>query len=488
MEPPPMARRVAFALIALTAPMMLVLAGLALAGLLAWIWAVVAVLAVLAMLLPMLINHFQHLDWILLYLGKLRRGGRASIGMEQHWQVGSPFLTPQLAEALRETARQQEQQQQRVESAMAAGSVILSNLPDPLLVLDNTGHVLRANEAAEELLGGDLAGRELVEIIRHPDLLTAVEAAFRGEKPDAVEFDLPGNITRHLSAHIVVLTIPTVEGSDTTAVVALHDLTAIRRTEELRADFVANASHELRTPLSSLLGFIETLQGPAKEDRQALASFLPIMHDQAWRMARLVEDLLSLSRIELREHSLPDGRVDVAATVRTLAKGMTLRAQEREMEIEVDLPSSTLVVGDPDELAQVFQNLMDNALKYGREGTAIRIEGRVAEPADDLRARRIGTTCLAVSVVDQGEGIEREHLVRLTERFYRVDTARSRQQGGTGLGLAIVKHIVNRHRGLLQIDSTPGEGSCFSVYLPLAAEALEANPAALPGTKMATAR
>lgn len=463
-----MARRVAFALLVLTAPMMLVLAGLVLAGLLGWVWALLAGAAVLVMLLPMLINHFQHLDTLLAYLGKLRRGGRAAIGMEQHWQLGSPFLTPQLAEALRETAREQERQQQRLESAMAAGSTILSNLPDPLLVLSASGRILRVNEAAEELLGPELAGRELIEIIRHPALLRAVEAAFRGESPDAIEFDLPGNIDRHLSAHIVVLDMPTLEGSASAAVVALHDLTAIRRAEQLRADFVANASHELRTPLSSLLGFIETLLGPARSDRQALDNFLPIMHDQARRMARLVEDLLSLSRIELREHSLPSGRVDVEATVRTLARAMALRAEERSMRIEVALASCPPVMGDSDELAQVFQNLMDNALKYGRDGTAVRVEGRLARPSDDAHARRIGATCLAVSVLDQGEGIGREHLVRLTERFYRVDTARSRQLGGTGLGLAIVKHIVNRHRGLLQIESTPGEGSSFTVYLPVA--------------------
>src|SRR5690625_4599819 len=216
-----MARRVAFALLVLTAPMMLVLAGLVLAGLLGWVWALLAGAAVLVMLLPMLINHFQHLDTLLAYLGKLRRGGRAAIGMEQHWQLGSPFLTPQLAEALRETAREQERQQQRLESAMAAGSTILSNLPDPLLVLSASGRILRVNEAAEELLGPELAGRELIEIIRHPALLRAVEAAFRGESPDAIEFDLPGNIDRHLSAHIVVLDMPTLEGSASAAVVAL---------------------------------------------------------------------------------------------------------------------------------------------------------------------------------------------------------------------------------------------------------------------------
>ncbi|HLS68877.1 MAG TPA: ATP-binding protein [Kiloniellales bacterium] len=473
-----MGRRVAVALLTMSAPVVLVLVGLVLGGRLTWVWALVAAVAVVAMLLPMLIKHFQHLETLLAYLDKLRRGGRAAIGMEQHWQLGSPFLTPQLGQALRETAREQERQQLRVESAVAANNAILSKLPDALLVLSTSRRIVFANGAAEELLGQELVGRELVGIIRHPDLLTAVDAALEGRIPPVVTFELPGMIVRHLSAHIAKIQMPTMEGTESVVVLALHDLTAIRRAEQLRADFVANASHELRTPLSSLLGFIETLLGPAKGDRQALDSFLPIMHEQAQRMARLVEDLLSLSRIELREHSLPNGRVTLEATVKTLAKAMALKAKERRIGIEIALDDCPAVAGDPDELAQVFQNLMDNALKYGKEGTVVRVEGRVVRPEEDMRARRLGRACLAVRVIDQGEGIEREHLARLTERFYRVDTARSRQLGGTGLGLAIVKHIINRHRGLLEIDSRRGEGSTFTVFLPLAAEAMQGSEVA----------
>lgn len=461
-----MLRHVVLALLALCAPVLVVLAGLVAAGFLAWSWAILAVLLVAAIQLPLLIGHFHHLRTILAYLGKLRRGGGAAIGMVQHWEGGATLLTPELDVALKQTARERERQQQAVESAMAANEAILSNLPDPLLLLDGKRRILRANPAAEALLGGELAGRDLVSVLRQPDLLSAVDQALAGQRAEAVDFDLPGPVEQHLIAHVVGLEMPAVEGP--AAVVALHDLTAIHRAERMRADFVANASHELRTPLASLLGFVETLRGPARDDPAALQSFLPIMHEQAQRMTRLVEDLLSLSRIELREHSPPSGRVDLARTLDAVARGLALRAKDRGMRLDLDLAGCPAVLGEEDELTQVFQNLIDNAIKYGRDDSVVRVLRRLGDAEEDAFARRLGVPCLAVAVHDEGEGIPREHLSRLTERFYRVDTARSRKLGGTGLGLAIVKHIVNRHRGLLRIESIAGEGSVFTVYLPLA--------------------
>ncbi|MEX1109203.1 MAG: ATP-binding protein, partial [Dongiaceae bacterium] len=274
-------------------------------------------------------------------------------------------------------------------------------------------------------------------------------------------------------------------------IVSLHDITPIRRAEQLRADFVANASHELRTPLSTLVGFIETLRGPASDDEEARGRFLTIMHEQANRMARLVADLLSLSRIELNEHSAPTGRVDVAALLGNVVDALALKAEQRGMRIELgsagdaraagDLAALPPIVGDADELAQVFQNLIDNAIKYGRAGTPIRVSaalvtgpvtgtgagGTRSAPGITRPGRPPGRQ-IAIAVADQGEGIPREHLPRLTERFYRVDAARSRDLGGTGLGLAIVKHIVSRHRGRLEIESEAGKGSVFKILLPAA--------------------
>jgi two-component system phosphate regulon sensor histidine kinase PhoR len=216
-----------------------------------------------------------------------------------------------------------------------------------------------------------------------------------------------------------------------------------------------------------LIGFIETLRGPAREDAEARDRFLAIMHQQSSRMARLVEDLLSLSRIELNEHLMPKDGVPLAPLLHHVAEALELRAGERGMCIRLTLPPHLPeVLGDRDELAQVFQNLVDNSIKYGRGGTEITIS------ADTARRPSHGGDVgfppfVSVTVRDSSEGIAREHLARLTERFYRVDTARSRELGGTGLGLAIVKHILNHHRGFLEIESTPGVGSLFTVFLRL---------------------
>jgi len=238
-----------------------------------------------------------------------------------------------------------------------------------------------------------------------------------------------------------------------------HDLTPLRRVEEMRADFVANASHELRTPLAALLGFIETLQGSAREDSKARARFLAIMQEQARRMARLIDDLLSLSRIELNAHRRPDTPVGLAPIVRQVADGLETLARDRGVTVNIDNANAMSVLGDHDELVRVFENLVENALKYGAAGRRVDIklgQGSSAEGEPEAQ----------VSVRDYGPGIAPEHLPRLTERFYRVDVTESRAQGGTGLGLALVKHILNRHRGRLTIESAPGAGAVFTVHLP----------------------
>jgi two-component system phosphate regulon sensor histidine kinase PhoR len=239
-----------------------------------------------------------------------------------------------------------------------------------------------------------------------------------------------------------------------------HDQTPLRRVEELRADFVANASHELRTPLAALSGFIDTLQGPAREDTNARERFLAIMRAQATRMARLIDDLLSLSRIELSAHVRPETPVDLAPILRQVVDGLELLARERGVAIHVDMPPSPLVIpGDRDELLRLFENLIENGLKYGASGGKVDVAMLTAAAAD-------GSPEVRVAVRDYGPGIAPEHLPRLTERFYRVDIGDSRSQGGTGLGLSLVKHILNRHRGRLMIESTPGKGASFTAVFP----------------------
>ena len=357
------------------------------------------------------------------------------------------------------------------EARLAAAEAVIAAVPDPLILLDERRRVVHANAQAASLLGAVENPRDLATVLRNPLVLTAADTVLRGEAARVVDFTVSVPIERQLRARFARIDRRSLD--DAVVVLTLHDITELKRAEQMRADFIANASHELRTPLTTLTGFIETLRGPAREDGEARERFLAIMHGEATRMSRLVEDLLALSRIELNEHVVPQGRVALVPLLRHLADTLELRAGERGMRIRLDLPPDLPeVMGDRDELAQVFQNLVDNAVKYGRAGSEITVG--VASGVRFPHSHDAGeSSFVSVAVRDRGEGIAREHLPRLTERFYRVDTARSREMGGTGLGLAIVKHILNRHRGFLDIESTPGTGSVFTVFLrphPAAAE------------------
>ncbi|MDB5359744.1 MAG: histidine kinase [Rhodospirillales bacterium] len=342
-----------------------------------------------------------------------------------------------------------------LEIELTGSNAVIAALPDPLILINERREVVRQNAAAKALLGDHVLRRDLAVALRQPALLAAVDMVIAGGAGRMVEFDLASPVERHLSARIDPLPARTEDG--VILLVSLHDLTSVKRAEQMRADFVANASHELRTPLSTLVGFIETLQGPAADDEDARIKFLAIMQQQASRMARLVEDLLSLSRIEMNEHLPPTTPIEVVTVLRHVGQTLEMKAAARGMSIEYDVSDERArVVGDADELAQLFQNLIDNAIKYSKPDTAITIG---LGPSKRFRDG------FAILVRDRGEGIPRTHLPRLTERFYRVDTARSREMGGTGLGLAIVKHIINRHRGQLEIDSEMGEGTVFTVHL-----------------------
>ncbi len=347
-----------------------------------------------------------------------------------------------------------------VDRLRRADAVVMERLPDPVLVLDAARAVLRANHAAQSAFGAEIGA-----VLRHPGLRAAIERAFAAGATEIADLSLPVPVPREVRGTVVPLDPPLADGGR--ALVVLSDRTRERAIERMRADFVANASHELRTPLASLIGFIETLRGPAADDLPAQRRFLAIMAEQAGRMNRLIDDLLSLSRIELVEHEAPADRVALAPLLERIVAGFEPRLAARGARLAVSLaPDLPAVVGDADQLAQVAQNLLDNAMKYGTGADGAAELSLTAAPASGGRWPTRPGVVLAVG--DRGAGIPRAHLPRLTERFYRVDTGRSRAAGGTGLGLAIVKHIVNRHRGHLAIDSEEGAGTTVSVWLPAA--------------------
>lgn len=340
----------------------------------------------------------------------------------------------------------------RAEGQWTVLASVAAALPDPCLVVD-TGAIVRAsNDRARELLGIDPTGQHLSQAIRSPAVHEALDRAHKTGASTQVDYELRGPTHRHFEAFIAP--VPP-SGNAWATLVLLRDLTREQRIERLRADFVANASHELRTPLASLSGFIETLQGPARNDEKAREKFLDLMRTQAERMKRLIGDLLSLSRIEMTEHVPPTASVDLSQVAQHVADALAPIARDNGARIEIKLEPELIVAGERDELIQVVQNLVENAIKYASAGKRIEV----------ATVRLNGNAEL--SVRDFGPGIAEEHLPRLTERFYRVSVQDSRARGGTGLGLAIVKHILNRHSGKLLVRSKLGEGTTFTIRLPV---------------------
>jgi two-component system, OmpR family, phosphate regulon sensor histidine kinase PhoR len=349
--------------------------------------------------------------------------------------------------------------------------IMAEALPDPAILLNPAGQVLYCNTPARGLFAALREGSHIASVIRTPEFLDAVSAAPERGRAVTVTYAERVPVGRRMAATVAPLARGTERGGN--ILVLLRDLTEVERVNQMRADFIANASHELRTPLASLRGFIETLQGTAKEDPGARERFLPIMAEQASRMTRLIDALLSLSRVEMNAHVPPSGLVDLNEVLDHVRDTLEPLARETGAVVEVgSFGPKAIVRGDRDELVQVVQNLVQNALKYGVKGGRVRLEAKHMPP----QGRQAGR--YAVAVVDSGPGIAPEHLPRLTERFYRIDVASSREKGGTGLGLAIVKHILNRHRGELAISSTPGRGSTFTVLLDQARDIAPSRTAA----------
>ncbi|WP_417431340.1 ATP-binding protein [Kiloniella sp.] len=451
----------------LSSPAIAVLFALVILHLVVWQAALISGLLILVGTSYILNSHYSHVERLKEYITALRQlKGRDALP-EPPSAVGS-FLYPELNSTLSRMAQERQQYRRQLEDVTDGNEAILRSLPDPLIMLGTKRKIIRGNPAAETIFEDKLAGKELSTVLRNPSILNTIDELEKSQKDISrfVDFKIHGRVERYLQARIARMPEQTWDG--TKVIISLHDLTSAKRVEQMREDFVANVSHELKTPLASLMGFIETLKGPAKDDPDAQQKFLKIMQDQSERMSRLVSDLLSLSKIELLEHTPPTSVTDLSEAMTTIIEGLHTQIQSKNITIRRDMDDVIPVLGDTEALTQVFQNLLENAVKYGHQGTTVTIRCKSYGPGSQ-GMRRLGRPSVAISIIDQGDGIPREHIPRLTERFYRVDAARSRELGGTGLGLAIVKHIVNRHRGVLTIDSEVGRGSTFTVYLPQAA-------------------
>ncbi len=380
-------------------------------------------------------------------------------------RMASAAGADELQQMLQQFQQHLQKRDHQIDELRAEAGRILDSLPDPILMVARDRHVVRTNRTGRDLFGGDVVGRDLAAVTRDPALLGAVDGALeRGESQDIEISVMAERVERTYGANVAPLHESGNGGPAAMAV--LHDLTASKRTEQMRVDFVANASHEIRSPLATLVGCIETMRGPARDDQEAWDGFLEMMDDQGQRMTRLVGDLLSLSRIELNEHAQPTGEVLLAAVLGRIQTALEWEATAKNIVIRLKLDDNLPSVrGEAGEIEQVAYNLMSNAIKYGQAGTEVTVTGGLRDMPPE-RARMDRQPVIWFAVRDRGDGIPEEHLPRLTERFYRVDPARSRELGGTGLGLAIVKHVLNRHRGDMTVDSTVGEGSTFTVYLP----------------------
>ena len=343
---------------------------------------------------------------------------------------------------------------------------ILDAMPNPVVAIDSGSIAVAANARARLVLPALRLQQPVVLALHAAELIEAIDRAIATGQPGRAHFSEQVPAQRWYEVHVVPVRAPAIAPGSGRSLLLLtfHDLTPLYRVEQMRADFVANASHELRTPLAALSGFIDTLQGPARDDAEARDKFLGIMQGQASRMARLIDDLLSLSRIELRAHVNLDAPLDLIKIVRQVIDGLETLARERGVKLNLTAPADPIVVrGDRDELTRLFENLVENALKYGTSGKRVEVTIEVLP----VQAGSGKGNEAKVAVRDFGPGIAPEHVPRLTERFYRVDVGQSRAGGGTGLGLALVKHILNHHRGRLAIESKLGEGSTFTAYLPL---------------------
>ena len=390
--------------------------------------------------------------------------------------IDNPYMseteTQDIIDAINEMHRFWSNKAETLEAQTISDTAVLDTLPDPIMMIDKTGSILGANASAHKLFGENITERKIEEIFNSNNFINAV-ARVIAQESDAENLIFyvskrdNDDENKKLYAHIKHL--PWVSKGRAVAVVSIYDLTKAMKIEKMQSDFVANASHELRTPLSIISGFIETLQTTAKDDKAAQDTFLKIMGEQAAYMANLIENLLSLSRIELNQDKTPDEPTVIQPIVDDVIHALSLKAKEHNIEFETNLSSQIKpIVADRGQLKQLLQNLCDNAIKYGDSGTKVKISAKMQETIPLSTSYQVAQgPAVAISINNQGAVIGSEEINRLTERFYRMQTHKDKNIKGTGLGLAIVKHIIIRHHGNMKVTSSKRYGTTFTVYLPV---------------------
>ena len=353
----------------------------------------------------------------------------------------------------------------KMQSVITEREVLVDALPEMLIMITDEGKIARTNKAARSVFGQNLAGQLISDVIKNDFFNEKVNKVVKDLKGREIRFHLDEPVNKDFLSIVEKFPIPSAGGIS--VIITINDVTELRSLEKMRADFVANASHEIRTPLTSLKGFIETMQ-EQEVDEKTRNDFFKIMVDQAERMEDLIDDLLSLSKIEMNAHTLPTEKTEIKPTLRKSVNSLQSMAEKKNMNLKLDAKDNMPeIIGDSSELGQVFYNLISNAIKYGDADTEVNITAKVTDLLPDHKQLNDHSRAIVVSVADKGAGIAAEHIERLTERFFRVDKARTRKVGGTGLGLAIVKHILGRHRAVMIIESELDVGSNFSVYFPL---------------------
>lgn len=367
----------------------------------------------------------------------------------------------ELSEAVEHLNKSWENRKSQLEGALAENKIVIEVLPEAIFILDAQQKIVRTNGMARHFFGHRLSGKKIADILPVDNLIEALENVTQVRE---VEFTLEGEIKRDYIAKLTKF--PSNSPSLTDTILTLHDLTEVKQIRKMRSDFVANASHEMKTPLASIIGLIETMQTSAKDDPEAQKEFLGIMGNQAERMKTMITDLLSLSKIQ-SDTSPPETAIEIFDVLHEAVNHCDFLAKQKEVKVDINVPKDLpQIIADEDQLGQVFVNLISNSIKYGHKNSEVKVIAEITRKLP-VELNEKFDKALVVTVQDKSDGIPEEHLPRLTERFYRVDSARSKKLGGTGLGLAIVKHILIRHNGVLKVESEKGVGSKFKVYLPM---------------------